>query len=97
MSEVLTGPARTCVGCRKRDSASNLVRWVARDGNVVLDLRRNEPGRGAWLHPSGQCLEQAIRRRAFVRALRGPADASNAADQLRLAGNHTGHSWPRTP
>jgi predicted RNA-binding protein YlxR (DUF448 family) len=34
------------------------------------DPRRCLPGRGAWLHPTGDCLEQALRRRAFGRALR---------------------------
>ncbi len=44
------------------------------DGNgeyaVTVDAARNLPGRGAWLHPDPQCLDAAIRRRAFARALR---------------------------
>ncbi|MEZ5189928.1 MAG: YlxR family protein [Schumannella sp.] len=32
--------------------------------------RGTTPGRGAWLHPDPGCVEQAIRRRAFGRALR---------------------------
>jgi predicted RNA-binding protein YlxR (DUF448 family) len=42
------------------------------DGNhaVSVDAAGNLPGRGAWLHPDQQCLHVAIRRRAFVRALR---------------------------
>ncbi|HEY6742099.1 MAG TPA: YlxR family protein [Lapillicoccus sp.] len=44
-------------------------------GAVVLvpDPRHRLPGRGAWLHPSTACLEQAVRRKAFTRALRLPA------------------------
>ncbi|HEX5143838.1 MAG TPA: YlxR family protein [Mycobacterium sp.] len=37
---------------------------------VVVDMAGNLPGRGAWLHPDPQCLTEAIRRRAFARALR---------------------------
>jgi hypothetical protein len=37
---------------------------------VTVDSARKLPGRGAWLHPDPQCLRAAIRRRAFVRALR---------------------------
>ena len=65
---------RTCVGCRKRELAVELLRVVAVDGNgeraVTVDPARKLPGRGAWLHPDPQCLDAAIRRRAFVRALR---------------------------
>jgi uncharacterized protein len=43
------------------------------------DPRRCLPGRGAWLHPTGDCLEQALRRRAFGRALRVGAALDPAA------------------
>jgi len=68
------GPVRTCVGCRKRELAVELLRVVAVDGNgeyaVTVDPARKLPGRGAWLHPERACLDAAIRRRAFARALR---------------------------
>jgi len=28
------------------------------------------PGRGAWVHPTRECMDAALRRRAFGRALR---------------------------
>jgi predicted RNA-binding protein YlxR (DUF448 family) len=37
---------------------------------VIVDTARSLPGRGAWLHPVRQCAQQAIRRRAFTKALR---------------------------
>jgi len=43
---------------------------VARDGRVVVDAAARLPGRGAWLHPASACLETAISRKAFGRALR---------------------------
>ena len=63
------------MGCRKRELAVELLRVAAvHDGNgecvVTVDAAGNLPGRGAWLHPDQQCLSEAIRRRAFVRALR---------------------------
>ena len=68
------GPVRTCVGCRKRELAVELLRVVAVGGNglqaVTVDTARKLPGRGAWLHPTQVCLDAAIRRRAFARALR---------------------------
>ncbi|WP_082875916.1 YlxR family protein [Nocardia pseudobrasiliensis] len=69
-----SGPVRTCIGCRKRELAADLLRVVAlssQDGVAVApDPRHRLPGRGAWLHPSSVCLSTAVRRRAFGRALR---------------------------
>jgi uncharacterized protein len=61
---------RTCVGCRTRAVKSDLLRVVAVDGIIVIDPAARLPGRGAYLHPSEECLERARRRRAFPRALR---------------------------
>src|SRR5690606_3079208 len=76
---------RTCVGCRGRASASELLRVVAvahsepgsvtagdaaQAVDIVPDPRRRRPGRGAHIHPDPNCLALAERRRAFGRALR---------------------------
>ena len=37
---------------------------------VVPDPQGRAAGRGAHLHPTTECLDQAVRRRAFTRALR---------------------------
>ncbi|MDA4894954.1 MULTISPECIES: YlxR family protein [Microbacterium] len=63
-------PVRTCVGCRTRASRAALLRVVVRDGALVFDARAVLPGRGAWVHPTPECVEAAQRRRAFARALR---------------------------
>jgi predicted RNA-binding protein YlxR (DUF448 family) len=55
---------------------------------VIVDTASNLPGRGAWLHPAQQCVQQAIRRRAFNKALRitGSPDASAVVEHLALPG-----------
>ncbi|HEY5858179.1 MAG TPA: YlxR family protein [Aldersonia sp.] len=77
-------PVRTCVGCREREPATELLRIVARvdqppGARLVPDPQRRLPGRGAWLHPDPSCLSIAERRRAFGRALRvsGQPDTSD--------------------
>jgi predicted RNA-binding protein YlxR (DUF448 family) len=95
------GPVRTCIGCRKRELAVELLRVVAVDGGngggaVTVDPARKLPGRGAWLHPDLQCLDAAIRRRAFGRALRitGSPDTTAVVEHvnavLRATVNRTG-------
>ncbi|WP_314149871.1 YlxR family protein [uncultured Leifsonia sp.] len=61
---------RTCVGCRSRAPRSSLLRVVVRNSELVADTSATLPGRGAWLHPVDGCLDLALKRRAFGRALR---------------------------
>ncbi len=86
-------PQRTCVGCRRKADRSRLLRVVAAgDGNgapggavtLVPDPRTRLPGRGAWVHPDPGCLDQAVRRRAFARALRlqAPVDLEAVREHL---------------
>ncbi|MFE7645073.1 YlxR family protein [Streptomyces phaeoluteigriseus] len=65
-------PERTCLGCRERAAKTALLRTVAVEDACVPDPRGTLPGRGAYVHPALVCLDQAIRRRAFTRALRAP-------------------------
>ncbi|THV31573.1 YlxR family protein [Glycomyces paridis] len=66
---------RTCVGCRRRASASQLLRVVVQrsegsQNRLVPDPQRRLSGRGAHVHHDTNCLDQAVRKRAFTRALR---------------------------
>ncbi|VXB29918.1 YlxR family protein [Aeromicrobium sp. 9AM] len=82
---------RTCIGCRQRADKTTLVRVVAvREPTTTVvrpDSRGTLPGRGAHLHPTTRCLELAIRRKAFGRALRveGPLDLSELAGIVETA------------
>lgn len=97
------GPVRTCVGCRKRELAVELFRVVAAStGNgsyaVIVDTASSLPGRGAWLHPDTQCVQQAIRRRAFTRALRiaGSPDTSAVVEHIELLSARSSRQQNRT-
>jgi predicted RNA-binding protein YlxR (DUF448 family) len=83
-------PQRTCIGCRKKGSRSELLRLVSDAGGssaVAVDERRRMAGRGAWLHPSEACLALAVKRRAFGRALNG-ATGTAAVERRITAGTH---------
>ena len=77
-------PVRTCIGCRARTAKRELVRVVvgsdAHGRSVVVpDPQGTAPGRGAHLHPTAECYELAVRRKAFGRALRVPGKPDSAA------------------
>ncbi|MFI6678943.1 YlxR family protein [Kribbella sp. NPDC050470] len=69
---------RTCIGCRKRCSPADLLRMTVSGGLVLPDPAHRAPGRGAHLHPVAECLDLAVRRKAFPRAFRaqGPLDVT---------------------
>ena len=72
-------PARTCVGCRRRDARSALLRVVRTSGAVArFDPGGTAAGRGAYVHPDVTCVDAALGRGSLVRALRaavGPDEA----------------------
>ena len=62
--------ARTCLGCRLRSPRTALLRLVVRNGQVVPDPSATQDGRGAWVHPTSECVAVAVKRKAFGRAFR---------------------------
>ena len=76
-------PIRMCAGCRGRADKAELIRIVARDGVGVVDPTQTEPGRGVYLHPSRDCLDQAMKRRSIGRSLRAEIDGARTASVIR--------------
>jgi len=79
-------PVRTCIGCRKRAAKRELLRVTAGSdmrgaSAVVPDPEGTAPGRGAHLHPTAECFDLAVRRKAFTRALRAGTGLSAALVQ----------------
>jgi uncharacterized protein len=72
------------VGCRQRAAKTELLRVVAIEDECVPDHRGTLPGRGAYIHPALVCLDLAVRRRAFPRALRAPGPLDSAALRLTV-------------
>jgi predicted RNA-binding protein YlxR (DUF448 family) len=67
-------PVRTCVGCRQRGNRADLIRIVNSQGFLKIDTQKSLSGRGSWLHTSSKCLETAVERSAFSRALKANMD-----------------------
>jgi len=71
-------PIRRCVSCRRTAPKHELLRFARQkdpatgDWRILFDPDQKLPGRGAYLCPRRECLQQAIKRRALDRALRMP-------------------------
>lgn len=73
-------PTRTCIGCRRTDEQTEMIRLVRRGDAVVDGTSPRAEGRGAYLHPG--CVEQALKRRAITRAFRGAEPAPGLFDSV---------------
>ncbi|BBH18249.1 hypothetical protein Back2_25360 [Nocardioides baekrokdamisoli] len=67
------------------------VTAVIRHGQSVVepDIEGAVPGRGAHLHPTIECYDLAVRRKAFARALRLEGGPSSAPVGAYVAGRVT--------
>ena len=58
------------MACRQEAGKAELVRIVRRpDGSVALDGTGRANGRGAYIHPTADCVAVATKRRSLDRAL----------------------------
>lgn len=84
-ARLVTEPERQCVACRRMAARSGLIRLVRLpDGTITLDPKQALHGRGAYSCRNATCLEQAVRKGGFARALRQriPGEALRALDTL---------------
>jgi predicted RNA-binding protein YlxR (DUF448 family) len=73
-----------------RSDRSALQRIVVREGVVVADPSASLPGRGAWVHPTVQCVEASVKRKAFGRAFRSSVTVDTVQLLAAIASTHTG-------
>ncbi|MGN1030420.1 MAG: RNase P modulator RnpM [Butyricicoccaceae bacterium] len=79
---------RQCVGCREMRPKRELIRVVrSPEGEIALDFRGKNPGRGAYLCPDAQCIAKARKSRALARAF-GCAVSDEVYDELQSQLEH---------
>ena len=82
-----TLPERTCIVTRASGETEGLIRFVAGpDGTLVPDIKGNLPGRGCWVTATRDHVTEAVKRKAFARALKTelvvPDDLPDLVDRL---------------
>jgi len=66
-------PMRTCVGCRTTRPKRELIR-IVRDpqGELHVDGTGKLSGRGAYICPSAECFDAAVKGKRLEKALERP-------------------------
>jgi len=77
----MAAPIRTCIGCRRREPATDMVRLFVMNGQVEL-TGRSRSGRGASVHPRPACLETGLRPEVLSRAFKQKVAIRDAKDLL---------------
>lgn len=64
-------PMRQCVGCREMKSKRDLIRVIrTSEEEILIDATGKKNGRGAYICPKRECLEQAIKSKGLERSLK---------------------------
>ncbi|NLK50906.1 MAG: YlxR family protein [Syntrophomonadaceae bacterium] len=70
MARVRKIPQRMCLGCQEMKNKKELVRVVRTpEGEILIDPTGKKSGRGAYICPSADCLNQAIKGKRLEKAL----------------------------
>ncbi|MFW5972014.1 MAG: RNase P modulator RnpM [Bacillota bacterium] len=65
-------PIRKCVGCNERKEKKDLIRIVYNRDNkkVLIDKGKKAQGRGVYICPKLECLENAKKSKSIKRSLK---------------------------
>jgi uncharacterized protein len=79
--------ARRCIVTGDEPGEGALLRFaLSPDGVVLPDVGAKLPGRGAWVRCERACVDAAVKRNAFSRAFKAPAQAgAELADHAAAA------------
>lgn len=67
-------PMRRCIACRESKPKDELMRFTVNGSTVAADTGTPADGRGFYLCRSAECIETAIKRKAFNRACKRNVD-----------------------
>ena len=79
---------RRCIACRESRPQDELMRFTFSDGVLRADGTKPADGRGIYLCRDRECIDTALKRRAFSRALRRNVDAEEISSVIEEAFNN---------
>ena len=64
-------PMRKCVGCQEMKSKKEMIRVIrTSEGEFLLDATGKKNGLGAYICPSKNCLEKAVKNKGLERSFK---------------------------
>ena len=64
-------PQRQCIGCGEMKSKREMIRVLKTpEGEFTLDATGRKTGRGAYLCPSMECLQKAVKGKGLERSFK---------------------------
>lgn len=74
---------RKCIVTGQSGDTEQMLRFVAGpDDRLYADLKRNLPGRGCWVTAQRSCVEEAVKKNAFSRALKQKVEVDKGFTDL---------------
>ncbi len=81
-------PMRRCIGCYNSFPQDELIRFTLADGTISADDCGKNDGRGFYLCNKKECLELAIKKKAFNRVCKMNVDPDTIREvALKVLGN----------
>ena len=69
-----TKPIRRCIACRESKPQDELIRFVLKGQDPVMDIDGRAEGRGFYLCRSADCVKAAVKKKAFNRVCKRNLD-----------------------
>ena len=77
-------PVRRCVGCQEMKNKKEMIRVIrTKEGEFLLDATGKKNGRGAYICPSKECFQKAVRNKGLERSFKQsiPAEVYEALEK----------------
>ena len=77
-------PVRRCVGCQEMKSKKEMIRVIrTKEGEFLLDATGKKNGRGAYICPSKECFQKAVKNKGLERSFKQsiPAEVYEALEK----------------
>lgn len=71
MSQVRKVPMRKCIGCQEMKNKKDMIRILkTMEDRIEIDTTGKKNGRGAYICPSRDCFEKAVKTKGIERSLK---------------------------
>ena len=94
-NSIATVHLRQCIACRSRKSLELLIRLVVREGDLVIDFKRVQPGRGAHVCDSELCVRRLGKKGLLNHSFRLGASKKSRKQGVKPKSSPSSGLFPR--